>query len=158
MKAKEKKTTKDGKKKRVLPLTKKQEAYCRARAEGATYRQAYKEAGYKDNGDSSNGGSAYTLEHLSAKTKEILARIAQLKEQAEAGAIMDRQARQAMLTQLANDEEGARADRIRAIDLLCKMSGDYTERVIYEGTASVSIEDARKEAWDALRGNDETRE
>lgn len=157
MKTKEKTKEKTKKKRPNLPLTKKQEAYCQARAEGHSYREAYIKAGYSNNNGHDVGGNAFVLENMSEKTKTILARIAQLKEQAKAGALMDREARQALLAELANDEEGARADRIRAIDLLNKMSGDYTERVIYEGNATVSIEDARREAWEALRGTDETR-
>lgn len=131
-------------------LTEKQKRYCRLRADGESRRAAYKGAGYSGDGKTAND-NAYNLETRSAKSTAILQRIAELQQRVEDGAIMDRSQRQALLTELAQDEEGARADRIRALDLLNKMCGDYTERVIYEGNSHVSIEDARAEAWDSLK-------
>ena len=135
-------------------LTAKQKEYCKGRADGLSYKDAYIRAGYADNGDKVTTNNAYTLENLSAHSREILERIAELQARAEAGGILKREQRQQLLSDIALDTEGARADRIRALDLLAKMSGDYTERMIYEGTAFVSIEDARREAWDALRGDE----
>lgn len=132
-----------------MPLSKRQKAYCRRRADGEGRAKAYKGAGYSDKQtDASAEANARKMEKATAG---ILEEIARLQEEADAGAILDRQQRQTLLTRLALDKEGARADRIRALDLLAKMSGDYTERVIYEGTSRVSIEQARQEAWDSLK-------
>lgn len=133
-----------------MALTKRQKKYAERRAAGDTYAGAYKKAGYKGEGKTATD-NAYNLEHKSPASTEILQRIAAIQERVEQNAILDRQQRQAELTALALDPEKCAADRIRALDLLNKMSGDYTERVIYEGNAHVSIEEARAEAWDSLK-------
>lgn len=136
-----------------MALTKRQKEYAKRRAQGETYAKAYKGAGYSNRqSDKTAERNAYALEHESGETSnKILARIADLQRRAEAGGILKREQRQQLLSDLAMDEDGARADRIRAVDLLNKMSGDYTERVIYEGNAHVSIEQARADAWEALK-------
>ena len=130
-------------------LTPKQRKYAKGRADGLSRAKAYKQAGYCPTGtDATANRNAIELER---RTTTIQAQLEKYRRMAEDGAILDRAQRQALLTELATDTEGARADRIRATDLLCKMSGDYSDTVIHRVSGAVSIEDARRQAWDALR-------
>lgn len=134
-----------------MALSKRQRSYTKRRAAGEGRAKAYKGAGYSDKQtDASAEANARKMEHANPA---ILREIERLQAEAEQGAIIDRIQRQTLLTRIALDTDKATADRVRAVDLLCKMSGDYTERVIYEGNAHVSIEDARREAWERLRGD-----
>ena len=60
---------------------------------------------------------------------EIAAYIKQLSEAAQTARIMTARARQELLSDIARDEDNAAADRIRAVDTLNKMTGEYTTKV-----------------------------
>ncbi len=55
--------------------------------------------------------------------------IRKLTEKAQTDRIMTARERQALLSDLAKDDENDTADRIRAIDTLNKMTGEYIARV-----------------------------
>ncbi len=60
---------------------------------------------------------------------EIAAYIRQLSEAAQTARIMSARERQALLSDMAKDAENDTADRIRAIDTLNKMTGEYITHV-----------------------------
>lgn len=113
---------------RQLHLTEKQKRYCRNRSEGKAMSQAYWDAGYTASKKNAFD-SAYRLEHELKISPEIQMEIARLKAEAEAGAVLDRQARQALLTGIALDRMEKTDNRLRATDMLNRMSGDYTDNV-----------------------------
>ena len=111
-------------------LTEKQKKYAQARAKGMTYADASIEAGYSAKCKRSNiTMDAYHREHSSPASAMIKAEIARLQKQAEEQAILDRKQRQALLTEIALDGEEKTDNRLRAADMLNRMSGDYTDNV-----------------------------
>lgn len=133
-------------------LTQKQKRYCRERAAGKSQRQAYQ--------------AAYDAENMLDKTcreeacrlemkPEVKAELNRLTALAESGAILTRQQRMSILSEMAYDQTRRDDSRQRALDMLNRMTGDYTDRVITEVTASVdlSIEDKRAAVLDALRND-----
>lgn len=134
------------------PLDARQKKYCRERIAGKTQRQAYRAAGYgPNNADATCDVAACNLE----KDERIQAELARLTRLAEAGAVLDRKQRIAILSEMAADETRKDDSRQRALDMLNKMHGDYTEHHITEVTASVdlSYDDKRKAVLDALKAD-----
>lgn len=118
-------------------LTPRQKEYARQRAAGKTYKEAYKAAGYSNKGnDKTLLDNAYNLEH---KNTDVLQRIKDLQARADAGGIMDRQARMQLLNDIALNPAVKDQDRLRAVDQLNRMNADYTDRVNVTGTASIDL-------------------
>lgn len=67
--------------------------------------------------------------------------IKQLTEDAQTARIMTARERQALLSDIANDKQNELSDRIRAIDTLNKMTGEYTQKVNIDGDVGVKIVD-----------------
>lgn len=128
-------------------LTLKQRAYCKARAEGKTRPDAYEEAGYVSNtGREDANHNAYMMEVVRPCSKKIQEEIARLQAQAEEGAILKREQRQALLTKIALDSEEKTDNRLRAADMLNRMSGDYTDKVeqMVSGALTMSYEERKR--------------
>lgn len=114
-----------------MALNARQKKYCRLRAEGKGYEEAYTGAGYgagtKNKTDRKH--NAFNMENLKSQSAEIKARIKELQQQAEEGAILKRAERQALLTKIALNPDNDMPDRLRSLDQLNRMSGDYTDTV-----------------------------
>lgn len=67
--------------------------------------------------------------------------IKQLTEAAQTARIMTARERQALLSEMAKNGKNSPADRIRAIDTLNKMTGEYTQKVSIDGDVGVKIVD-----------------
>lgn len=67
--------------------------------------------------------------------------IKQLTEDAQTARIMTACERQALLSDIAKDKQNELSDRIRAIDTLNKMTGEYTQKVSIDGYVGVKIVD-----------------
>lgn len=104
-------------------LSPKQEKFCLEfrRRDGAK-KEAAIAAGY-----STKTAAAQATELL--KNPEIIRRIAQLANDAERKAIISINERQEVLSKIARDETKDDRDRIRAIDILNKMDGNYLIKV-----------------------------
>lgn len=142
---------------RVKKLTQMQEKYCQERANGADYATAWGNAGYSTKCKRSNQRSdAYHMEVTKPSAPLIQARIKELQAAAEEGAILDRQARQAFLTGIALDENEKTDNRLRAADMLNRMSGDYTDTVrsVVSGGVSLTYEERMKLIEDQLKGEE----
>ena len=83
---------------------------------------AARKAGY------SESYAAHRTDEL-LRNVEIAAYIKQLSEAAQTARIMTARDRQELLSDIAKDEDNAAADRIRAVDTLNKMTGEYTTKV-----------------------------
>lgn len=119
-----------------MALTKMQKAFARGRAEGKTLVQAYEDAGYGPNTSiQSKSVNACRL----GKNIEVQAEIKRLQEQAEQGAILKREQRQALLTEFALNENNDMPDRLRSLDQLNRMSGDYTDTVRTQVSGKVEM-------------------
>ena len=77
------------------------------------------------------------------KNTNIVEYIKQLTAKAQSDRIMTAVERQALLSDMAKDGKNAPADRIRAIDTLNKMTGEYThtQKVSIDGDVGVKIVD-----------------
>jgi len=105
----------------------KHEAFVQALFSGKSQRVAYREAfpNAEKWADKTVDNRAYEL----ANDREILGRLEELQDAAASPLILDRQGRMIILTQIALDESLFPKPRMQAIDLLNKMSGDYTQKI-----------------------------
>lgn len=91
-------------------------------------------AGYSEN--YANGRAYELLENVG-----VASYLREITEKAQDERIMTAKARQVLLSDLARDPEQAAADRIRAVDTLNKMTGEYTVRVEAEVQTSGKLAD-----------------
>lgn len=70
---------------------------------------------------------------------EISAYIRELTEKAKDKRIMTAKDRQVLLSDIANDSENEPSDRIRAVDTLNKMTGEYLSKVEISGGLDAEI-------------------
>lgn len=134
-------------------LTEKQRRYAERRAAGESLAEAYNGAGYNPNGNRDTARhNADNLERRSAAAEAIQARIRELREAAERGAILKREERQALLTRIATDESERTRDRMTAIDQLNRMEGAYTDnlRTTIDGGVVLSYEERIAAIKDSL--------
>lgn len=95
-------------------------------------------AGYSEN--YANGRAYELLENVG-----VAAYLREITEKAQDERIMTAKARQVLLSDLARDPEQAAADRIRAVDTLNKMTGEYVTK-----TELVATLDGEMSKLDAL--------
>lgn len=95
-------------------------------------------AGYSEN--YANGRAYELLENVG-----VAAYLREITEKAQDERIMTAKARQVLLSDLARDPELAAADRIRAVDTLNKMTGEYVTK-----TELVATLDGEMSKLDAL--------
>lgn len=103
------------------------EIFAQAVVSGKTQTDAYREAfpnslAWKDT------SVAPKASNLASKP-DVAARILELQSQASCDAILSRQDRMIILTNIATDSEQPTRHRINAIDVLNKMNGDYVKKV-----------------------------
>lgn len=124
-----------------MALNTRQKKYCRLRAEGKGYEEAYTGAGYgagtKNKDDRKH--NAYNMEHMGNQSAEIKAKIKELQDLADEGAILNRRQKQAWLTQTALNAENDMPDRLRAMDQLNRMTGEYTDTIRTTVNAKVEM-------------------
>lgn len=87
------------------------------------------------NGAEAARRAGYSESYAEHRTDEMLRNvevseyIKQLSEQARNDRIMTAKERQALLSDIAKDVDNAPSDRIKAVDTLNKMTGEYTVKV-----------------------------
>lgn len=79
------------------------------------------------------------------KNTNIAEYIKQLAEKAQDDRIMTAKERQALLSDIAKDEDNAPSDRIKAVDTLNKMTGEYTVKVDTTIKTSEKLSDVFKQ-------------
>lgn len=123
-------------------LTTRQVKYCRLRAAGKGYSEAYTGAGYSNKGgENVTRVNAYNMER---KNTDILNRIKELQDRADAGGIMDRKARMQLLNEIALNETVKEQDRLRAIDQLNRMNSDYNDTLKINADAGIQLSYAER--------------
>lgn len=123
-----------------LQLNDRQKKYAKARAEGKSMVDASIEAGYSAKCKRSNiQKDAWHRENNPHTGELIKAEIRKYQKLAEEKALLDRQSRQALLTEIALDKEEKTDNRLRAADMLNRMSGDYTDNVRTSVTGGVEL-------------------
>ena len=111
------------------------ENFCLEIVQSGNGTEAYKKAGYKVKSDNA---AAVCAAKLLRKAK-VQKRIAELRSEMDSHKIMDAAERRELLTQFARDEEAAKPDRLKAMDLLNKMDGVYINKTQVSGTDGGSL-------------------
>lgn len=123
-------------------LTLKQKEYARRRAKGQELCEAYKGAGYSnDQNDQTAKKNAWKLENTSASAEAIKAKIEELQRRADVGAVLSRRAKLGLLSDMALDSDRDDANRLRALDMLNRMEGDYNDHLTTEAVVRMSYAD-----------------
>jgi phage terminase small subunit len=115
--------------------TPKQEVFVQGIIKGLSQADAYREA-YK------NRMSDKTIHEAASRLmadSKIQARIKELREQMDKDTIMSAQKRLEWLTEAIGNKDISVADKLRAIDLMNKMQGEYVQKVEAEVTNAVNI-------------------
>lgn len=110
------------------------EKFCIGLMNGLSQRKAYRAAfpnseKWKDTTVDKRASELYN-------TGAILGRLQELKEAATSNAVMTATQRKEWLTQLINDEAEATPNKLKAVDILNKMDGEYTEKVQVNGNVN----------------------
>ena len=106
------------------------ENFCLEIVQSGNGTEAYKKAGYKVKSDNAAAVGAAKL----LRKAKVQQRIAELRSEMDSRKIMDAAERRELLTQFARDEETAKPDRLKAMDLLNKMDGVYINKTQMSGT------------------------
>lgn len=115
-------------------MTERQKKFAEYYAQCGNAAESARKAGY-----SKNYAEHRTDEML--RNVEIADYIRELTEAAQTARIMTARERQAILSDIAKDNQNELSDRIRAIDTLNKMTGEYTQKVSIDGDVGVKIVD-----------------
>ena len=118
-------------------LTAKEERYCKAVAvEGKTYTDAYKTAYNTQNmADKTVNEKAC----LMAKKDKIRARIEQLRQEITDKEIMSAKDRAKWLTDAINQLDVSMPDKLKALDILNKMTGEYVQKVQADVSQEIEV-------------------
>ena len=117
-------------------LTPKQEVFARKIVEGMTQADAYR--------------AAYSCKRMADKTiwenasrlmadSKVQARVKELRDKINNEAIMSAQKRLEWLTKVIQNEEESTGDKLRAIDLMNKMQGEYIQKIAAEVETETTI-------------------
>lgn len=124
-------------------LTAKEDKFCNSVASGMTLTDAYKNS---YNAENMTDKTINEKACLLSKKDKIRARIEELRDKASDEAIMTAIERKKWLTQQIEDLGNNLGDRLKAIDILNKMSGEYITKV--QGSMNLSYEEALKRVLD----------
>lgn len=113
-----------------MNLTQKQRLFCEHYAACGNLTEAAKLAGYSS--PNKQGSQQLQNQNVRAYYDSLLVEVKNAR-------IMDAVERQEILTQIARDEERQAKDRIKAIDQLSKIQGDYVERHQIESVVMPSV-------------------
>lgn len=132
-------------------MTAKQEKYVQNLIQGMSQRQAYKDA-YPNAAkwkDETVDSKASVLLNKGAKGK-VLARYKELLKKTEDNAIMNAKERRKWLTMQILNNDNSLSDRLKAMDILNKMDGEYNEKIKITGEIntnpfdSLSVEELKE--------------
>lgn len=118
----------------VPPMTERQKKFAEYYAQCGNAAQSAIQAGYSEKYAGQNADKLL-------KNTNIADYIRELTEDAQTARIMTARERQAILSDMAKNGKNSPADRIRAIDTLNKMTGEYTQKVSIDGDVGVKIVD-----------------
>lgn len=106
----------------VIAMTERQKKFAEYYAQNGNATQSAIKVGYSEKFVNTNASKLL-------QNTTIQEYIRQLSEKAQDDRIMTAKERQALLSDIANDSNNAPSDRIKAVDTLNKMTGEYTVKV-----------------------------
>ena len=119
-------------------LTDKQEKYCQYRMQGLSQRQAYKKA-YPNN--KCTDKKVDDLASLLESRSEVRGRLNELREKVQKKGILTVQQILELLTKDAQSGELKAQDRHRAMDMILKVNGAYTQNIQMNANVDMKVED-----------------
>ena len=117
-------------------LTAKQELFVQKIAEGMNQADAYRSA-YDTKRMSDN--AIYREASLLLDNPKVTQRLKELRDQLANESIMSAQKRMEWLTSIVNATGESTGDRLKAIDILNKMSGEYVQKVQADVDTDVTV-------------------
>ena len=117
-------------------LTAKQEAFVRNIIEGMNQADAYRSA---YNCKNMTDNSIYVNASKLVSDAKVAQRLKELREQLVKPTIMSAHERLEWLTQLINNAEEGTNDKLKAIDIMNKMQGEYVQKVEADVKSEVTI-------------------
>ena len=117
-------------------LTPKQEKFVQGIIEGKSQADAYR-AAY--NTKNMTDRAIYVEASILMDNPNVTLRLKELSEKAMKPTIMTAQERMEWLTKLINNTEEGTTDRLRALDIFNKMTGEYVQRVEADVKNEVTI-------------------
>jgi len=117
-------------------LTAKQELFVQKILEGMSQADAYRSA-YSTKNMTDN--AIYREASLLVDNPKVAQRLNELRNELAKPSIMSAQKRMEWLTQLIQNEEENTGDKLKAIDILNKMDGEYVQKVETEIKNAVNI-------------------
>jgi phage terminase small subunit len=117
-------------------LTPKQEKFVQGIIEGKSQADAYRSA-YSAKNMSDN--AIYREASLLMSSPKITQRLNELRNDMITPAIMSAQERLKWLTELVNSEEETTADKLKACEIMNKMTGEYVQKVVADVDTTYSI-------------------
>lgn len=115
-------------------MTERQKKFAEYYAQCGNAAQSAIQAGYSEKYAGQNADKLL-------KNTNIADYIRELTEAAQTARIMTARERQAILSDIAKDKQNELSDRIRAIDTLNKMTGEYTQKIQAEVRTSDKLSD-----------------
>lgn len=125
-----------------MKLNARQKAFCEYYVACGNATEAAKKAGYSER---------YTNKNVNKlrQNTAIIEYIEELQKKAQSSRIMSAVERKEWLTKVLNDDNAKLNDRLKALDILNKMDGEYTEKVQLSGEvgsnpfSSLTVEELR---------------
>jgi phage terminase small subunit len=117
-------------------LTPKQEKFVQGIIEGKSQADAYRSA-YSAKNMSDN--AIYREASLLMSSPKITQRLNELRNDMMTPAIMSAQERLEWLTNLVNSDEETTADKLKACEIMNKMTGEYVQKVVADVDTTYSI-------------------
>ena len=117
-------------------LTPKQELFVQKIIQGMSQADAYRSA---YDASKMTDKTVHEKASLLAGQDKVRARIKELREQLASESIMSAQKRMEWLTGVVNNEKETTTDKLKAIDLLNKMSGEYVQKIAAEVQTETTI-------------------
>lgn len=125
-----------------MKLNVRQKAFCEYYVASGNATESAVKAGYSEN-------YARDRIHVLMKNVGICRYIEELQKKAQSSRIMSAVERKEWLTKVLNDDEAKLNDKLKALDILNKMDGEYTEKVQLSGEvknnpfSSLTVEELR---------------
>lgn len=119
-------------------MNERQKRFAEYYAQSGNAAQSAVKAGYSDKYANTNASKLL-------KKTTIQEYIRELSEKAQDERIMTAKERQALLSDIAKDDDNATSDRIKAVDTLNKMTGEYTVKVDTTVKTSAKLADVFKQ-------------
>ena len=107
-------------------LTDKQEKFVQGIISGLNQADAYRNA---YNASKMSDNAIYREASLLMSTPKVAQRIKELRDQSASGAVMSARERMEWLSDLIRSENETTTDKLKAVDLINKMSGEYVQKV-----------------------------